>query len=429
MKPFLLLLITFLFSFSSFTQNLYFPPLLGDEWETITPEELNWCTDELDELVTFLEQEQTKSFIVLKDGKIVLEEYFGSYSRDSLWAWFSAGKTITAVLTGIAQKEGLLDINDKTSDYLGEGWTSLAPEKEDLITLWHQLTMSSGLDEAGGYCTLDSCLTYKADAGDRWYYHNAPYSLLRPVLEDATGRNLNTYTVQKLRNTIGMRGFWISSGFNNYYLSTARDMARFGLMIQNQGFWDQTPVLDDPAYYQAMITPSQSLNPSYGYLWWLNGQGSYIPPGLPFAINDDLAPDAPQDVYTAAGALGQLISISPSNSLIMIRQGTSSNAGLVPVNLHNDIWQRLMAVVCTPTATEELQQEQIKVYPNPTQDFIHLDLNMQEEYEVQVFDLLGRSVLRVKNESSVDLSRFSPGVYQLVVWQGMRRYAERVVRY
>ena len=429
MKSFFSLLPFLLLSLSSLSQELYFPPLSGDEWQSTSPEELNWCTDELDELVNFLGQEQTKAFIVLKDGKIVLEEYFDSYTPDSLWAWFSAGKTITAVLTGIAQEEGLLNINDKISDYLGEGWTSLEPEKEDLITIRHQLTMSSGLDEAGGYCTLDSCLTYKADAGDRWFYHNAPYSLLRPVLENATGRNLNIYTAQKLRSTIGMRGFWIPSGFNNFYLSTARDMARFGLMIQNQGTWDQTPVLGDFNYYQAMINSSQSLNPSYGYLWWLNGQGTYIPPGIPFAINTDLAPDAPQDVYTAAGALGQFVSISPSNGLVMIRQGLSSNSDLVPISLHNEIWKRLMAVACTPTATQELQPDQIKVYPNPTGDLIHVDLNAQMAFEIQVFDLLGQRVVQVENQSVVDLSSLPSGVYQLLLRQGGSVFGQKVIRY
>ena len=59
-------------------------------------------------------------------------------------------KTLTATVTGIAEQEGYLNINDKVSDYLGTGWTSAPSLKENLITNKHLLTMSSGLDDALG---------------------------------------------------------------------------------------------------------------------------------------------------------------------------------------------------------------------------------------------------------------------------------------
>jgi len=100
-----------------------------------------------------LELQGTKSFILLKNGKIVLERYFGTFSQDSSWVWFSAGKSFRAVLIGIAQKEGFLNINDHTSEYLGRGWTSLTQPQEDSITIWHQLTMTTGLNELFFTCT------------------------------------------------------------------------------------------------------------------------------------------------------------------------------------------------------------------------------------------------------------------------------------
>lgn len=116
-------------------QDLYFPPLQGDEWETIDPADLDYCPDKIAALYDFLEKENTRSFLLLKDGRIVLEQYFNGHGPDSLWYWASAGKTVTATLTGIAQEEGLLDINDPTNDYLGDGWTVAPQEKEDLITI------------------------------------------------------------------------------------------------------------------------------------------------------------------------------------------------------------------------------------------------------------------------------------------------------
>jgi len=195
-KLFLLLHLTLLsFSNYNYAQPLYFPPISSTAtWETTDPATLEWCPERINNLYAFLEQENTKGFIILKDGKIVLEQYFGTFTNQSPWYWASAGKTITAFLVGKAQEENLLNINDRTSIYLGEGWTNCTLAQENNITIKNQLTMTSGLDDGviDDDCTDPICLEYIADAGTRWAYHNAPYTLLDDVLQSATTVNLNT---------------------------------------------------------------------------------------------------------------------------------------------------------------------------------------------------------------------------------------------
>ena len=107
-------------------QVSYFPPINNNlPWDTISPNSLGWCNNKINELYSFLQQENSKAFIVLKDGKIVLEKYFGTFIKDSNWYWASAGKTLTGFCVGIAQAEGKLKITDQSSKYLGSGWTSL----------------------------------------------------------------------------------------------------------------------------------------------------------------------------------------------------------------------------------------------------------------------------------------------------------------
>ena len=84
-------------------QQTYFPPIVGNTWETVDPAALGWCTDQLPALNSFLQQNNTKAFIVLKDGRIAIEQYFGTFTQDSLWYWASAGKSLTAFLVGKAQ--------------------------------------------------------------------------------------------------------------------------------------------------------------------------------------------------------------------------------------------------------------------------------------------------------------------------------------
>ncbi len=66
-------------------QALYYPPLFGNTWETISPSTLGWCEERIDSLYDLLEENNTKAFIILKDGKIVLEKYFGTFRQDSVW--------------------------------------------------------------------------------------------------------------------------------------------------------------------------------------------------------------------------------------------------------------------------------------------------------------------------------------------------------
>jgi hypothetical protein len=114
----------------SYSQSIYFPPLTGNTWETVTPASLGWNTEQIDSLYNFLQAKNTKAFIVLKNGKIGLEKYFDTFSSDSIWYWASAGKTLIAFLVGIAQHEGYFNLTDTSSKYLGNGWTSCPLEKK-----------------------------------------------------------------------------------------------------------------------------------------------------------------------------------------------------------------------------------------------------------------------------------------------------------
>ena len=340
----------FLFAASVSAQS-YFPPNNSSEWDTLSPSNFDWCPDKIDSLYGFLDEANSKSFILLKDGKIVLEQYFDEHTDSSYWYWASAGKTLSSFLLGIAQEEGFLNINDTTSDYLGSGWTYSSPEEEEKITIWNQLTMTSGLDDgvSNPFCTDDSCLIYLAEPETRWAYHNAPYTLLRPVLENATGQGINIYANQRLLNPIGMDGIFSYVGYDNVFSSTTRSMARFGLLIQNNGEWDGTQILSDENYFSQMVNSSQALNESYGYLWWLNGKSSFMLPGTQFVFDGSLFPNAPNDVIAALGKNGQIINVVPSENMVWIRMGSATSTELVETNLNIGIWNYINDLSCVST--------------------------------------------------------------------------------
>ena len=410
MNRFLLFMLLMIgFSESLQSQNLYFPPLTGNNWETISPDSLGWCTDKIDSLYDFLDQKNSKAFIILKDGKIVIEHYFDSFTQDSIWYWASAGKTLTAFLTGIAQEEGYLSLSDSTSKYLGAGWTSCPPEKEKLITIWNQVTMTSGLKDyvADPYCTDPQCLIYQADAGTRWAYHNAPYTLLDQVITNATGQNFNLYFNNKIRSKIGMNGIWLPSGYNNVYFSNARSMARYGLLIQNKGIWVSDTLLHDVGYFNAMVNTSQNINKSYGYLWWLGGKESYMLPQTQFVFPGTWAPNAPSDMIAALGKNGQILNVVPSMELVMIRMGDAPDSSLeVAPYFNNEIWQKLNQVICSPVIISEnnnqapVDFELYQNYPNPfnPSTIISWQSPVSSWQILKVYDILGNEVVTLVNE-------------------------------
>ncbi len=327
---------------------MYFPPTTSSSWERVTPVALGWNESELNNLYTYLQQKNTKAFIILKNGRIVAEKYFDSFTADSVWYWASAGKTMTAFLVGIAQKEGLLNINNRSSMYLGNNWTALPLAKENLITVKHQLTMTTGLDDGvpDDDCTTPACLVFKADAGTRWSYHNGPYTLLEKVVESATGTTYNNYFQQKVRDRIGMNGLWIKSGYNNVLYSTPRSMARFGLLLLNKGVWSSTNILNDNNYFDAQVSTSQNLNLSYGYLTWLNGKSSYMLPTLQNVFSGSLVPNAPVDMYAALGKNDQKIYVVPSQNLVVIRMGNSAGKSQLALSsFDNELWGKLKLVI------------------------------------------------------------------------------------
>ena len=400
-----------LFAWAAISQaQTYFPPNTGNTWATITPAELGWCEDQIPELLTFLESNNTKAFIVLKNGKIVIENYFGTFTQDSLWYWASAGKTLTSYLVGIAQQNGQLSINDLSSSYLGSGWTSCTAAQENNISVRNQLTMTSGLDDGvvDEYCTLPSCLQYLAPAGTRWAYHNGPYTLLDGVLEGATGQTLNGLVFSALKQPTGMDGFFFQSGYNNVYLSTARSMARFGILMQNGGNWNGNQLMTDANYFQEMITPSQNLNNSYGYLWWLNGQSSYMVPESQLVLPGMLFPHAPSDVYAALGKNGQFLNVSPSEGLVFIRMGNAPDNSLVPFLLNDQIWEKLNYVMCTSVAEESDEN----FWLNQTATSVRINWPGKSF----VCEILGADGKRIETFSSketadVSTSQWAQGVY------------------
>lgn len=322
---------------ATFAADLYFPPR-SDAWERVDPEHVGWDAAKLEEALDFAGQHHASGVVVLLNGRILAErhwsmensatrrEYTAPVSSPPIAAMphaiedvASVQKSVVSVLVGIAQERGLLKLDDKVTEYLGEGWSAAAAEQEQDITIRHLLTMTSGLSVRGGF---------DSPAGTKWAYNTQIYARTVDVLERASGLDRHELTRRWLTAPLGMdHSQWISRGSPKVrranafgFATTARDLARFGLLMLAEGSWSGTTVFRDQQYRRDATSSSQTLNPFYGYLWWVNRNR------FDGTINPRLD-TAPIDLIAANGAGNRHCYIVPSLNLVVTRIGDRADKG------------------------------------------------------------------------------------------------------
>jgi CubicO group peptidase (beta-lactamase class C family) len=324
---------------------LYFPPARG-EWETVEPATIGWDAAKLKEALAYAGKQKSSGVVILYRGRILAEQYWKlsppeKNSNGGRNPYFhmrlgvndqgqaiedvaSAQKSVAAMLVGIAQQKGLLKLADPVSKHLGKGWSKAPPEAEAKITIRHLVSMSSG---------LGTRLQYIAPAGTKWFYNTTAYSRSLTCVARASDMDEDQLTKKWLTGPLGMKDSrwavrpWADENTvvaNKFgFATTARDLARFGLLMSANGFWDGKDVLEDKDYIKQATSPSQQLNPSYGYLWWLNG-GPFVARGGGQKKPGRLLPAAPKDMYAAQGKLGRRLYVIPSQQLVITRLGDQS---------------------------------------------------------------------------------------------------------
>jgi CubicO group peptidase (beta-lactamase class C family) len=310
-------------------------------------------TAAMNSLIAYLRDHGTTGFIVIQDGRVVVDEAWPAPEDDRTFANFVYGrasdgalledvasqqKSFVAVLIAIAIDKGLIDIESPVSTYLGQGWSRATPEQEARIRVIDVLTMSSGLDEQFGYATAP---------GTVFFYNTPVYAVTKRILSAAAGQSLETITHDWLTAPTGMANTaWrerpaalASVGNATGLVTTPHDVARFGLMILHGGLAENGARVVSQAQMEALFTRSTA-NPAYGRLWWLNGS-DYTIRALGGPKDGPLIPAAPADLIGALGAFDRRLYVVPSRKLVVVRTGAATN----DPRFDQALWLRLTAVI------------------------------------------------------------------------------------
>jgi len=265
--------------------------------------------------------------LVVRDGQVVLERYadgFGPLISNRTW---SVAKSLSGTLIGIAVRQKLLDPTKPAEipEWRGDEYHN-DPRKN--ITLDHLLRMSSGLhsDTAGnrtdalymGATTVGQETVHwplEAVPGTRFRYANNDILLAVRALRESTVDEYQyvNFPRAELLEKIGMYHTILETDWQGNFIlssqvwSTARDLARLGLLWLNDGVWNGERILPE-GWVKYMTTPSGPQpedGPGYGATMWLFGPKQGLPEGS----------------YAAQGNRGQYIMVIPSERLVIVRRG------------------------------------------------------------------------------------------------------------
>jgi CubicO group peptidase (beta-lactamase class C family) len=248
----------------------------------------------------------TVAFVVVKDGKLLFESYWEEYSPQSLSNSFSMAKSIVSLAIGCAIGDGLISGTDQpVSDF----FPAFGAFEGDTLRIRHLLTMSAGVDFDESYSSPFSptaklyygndlqAITFgmkqNARPGVNFIYQSGVSQLLAFIVEKATGESVSSYVSRKLWTPMHAEenALWSldrAGGMEKAYCcfnTNARDFARFGQLILNNGQWEGVQLVPADYFAEAIIADStlvddeyREANRRYGFQFWrLEYEGLSIP--------------------------------------------------------------------------------------------------------------------------------------------------------
>lgn len=313
----------------------------GARWEAVEAEDAGFDKSALEDLAADAAAGGSSCLVVVRDGRIVVDESWPGPTAVPREA-FSATKSLTSTLVGIAEGQGLLEVTDPVAEYVPQ-WRGTPSES---VTVEHLLSNTSGRhwDAATDYgamavrapdkTELAIGLGQDAPPGTTWQYNNSAIQVLSAVIGVATGTDASEFAKRELFDRIGMAESQLrKDGPGNPLTfmglaSTCSDMARWGHLVLNDGRWEGDQVLPAEFLDRATGGPSSDLNSAYGWLWWLNRPGRYATPRMALTgggeldfADGQLVPEVPEDVFWALGFHHQVMAVVPSEGIVAVRLG------------------------------------------------------------------------------------------------------------
>ncbi len=260
--------------------------------------------------IEYLEDHNGHALLVYRGDELLYEGYYNNWPAERRHRLASGTKSFSAVIAIVAASEGLLNLDEKVANTITE-WKD-DPLKSQ-ITIRELLSLRSGLEagRAGPLPSYKKAIEAKAKfrPGKKFEYGPVPFQVFGELMRRKLQEKYRTpleYLDEKVFKPIGLEyGFWRMDengqpGLPSGAYISARNWAKFGLLIRDKGKWNGKQILD-PELLKECFQGSRA-NPSYGICFWL-GTGKRLPKGL----------------IMAAGAGKQKLYIFPKQNLLIVQ--------------------------------------------------------------------------------------------------------------
>lgn len=332
----------------------------GAEWQRATPAEAGMDVAKLQDAVDYGTQNLAYAVRVYRHGCLVAEDREAPANRNTQYESWSMAKSVTSLIYGAAMTKGLVSPEDPVG--------SLVPEADGAhgaITLRNLLTQSSGLlwngfrdynvftnnrDRLRDALTLPS--THKP--GTYFEYAQSPVSLLAEATGRGVGEDFQAFGQRELIGPLGIPADawkWTRDDQGRVlgYMGVnmrADDYGRLGELLRRDGVWKGKRLLSQDYIREA--TAGTPTNGCYGWLIWTNDKAPCIGARVTSRNVKDSRdmPDIPADMYRFSGLFGQLVTVFPTQGIVVVRTG--QDPGLVPAggqSWEDGLYQRVLAAI------------------------------------------------------------------------------------
>jgi len=226
------------------------------------------------------------SFLLLKDGKLVVEEYFADAAQDKPHFQMSITKSITALALGIVLKQGKVKSeHDLILDYLPEVNVNKVPDLVKEIRISHLLSMNSGIRvntdyKSVNHCATDACVPGILEnctmlkPGTTYKYQGVDPEILSHIIYNATGKSVEALVAEFLFKEMGIQEYSFQSspcGLTKTaagMILTSRGMIKIGQLVIDRGFWNASELINPQWIKKVNTSVVDNGKHQYGYYWW-----------------------------------------------------------------------------------------------------------------------------------------------------------------
>ena len=219
-------------------------------------------------------KQEIHSLMIVRNGKVVSEQWFGDHGPDKLHDLWSVSKTYTATAIGFAVSENKLKVTDKVISFFPDKLPATISPNLQALEIRHLLTMSTGNDEgavnlersaAPDWVTAFLSVPFDQKPGSEYQYNSMATFMLSAIIQKVTGEKLADYLTSRLFNPLGITGFeWeenpqgINVGGWGLRVKT-EDMAKLGQFILQKGKWNGKQLLPESWIEEATTSHIASL--------------------------------------------------------------------------------------------------------------------------------------------------------------------------